>query len=114
MRFWRASLAGCLIFAGCAAHKQVASKPPVAPTSENAIRVLSSVPRSGYDKLGTVTILQNLEEPANRNFAAVREIAARAGANALFLQQEKAYTYRSGFNQCTKGRIIVYSLIRLR
>jgi len=114
MRFSKASLACCLIFAGCAAHKQVASQPPFPPTSETAIRVLSSVPRSGYDKLGTVSILQDLAEPANRNFVSVREIAARAGANAVFMQQERAYTYRSGFNQCTKGRIIVYSLIRLR
>lgn len=99
---------------GCAAHKQVASRPPLPPTPENAIQVLSGVPRAGYEKLGTVAILQDVAEPANRNFASVRQIAAQSGATAVFIQQERPYSWRSGFNQCRKGRIIVYALIRAR
>ena len=99
---------------GCAAHKQVTSPPPLPPTPENAIQVLSSVPRFGYDKLGTVAILQDVAEPANRNFASVRQIAAKSGATAVFIQQERPYSWRSGFNQCRRGRIIVYALIRVR
>jgi len=99
---------------GCAAHKQVTSQPPLPPTPENAILVLSGVPRSGYDKLGTVAILQDATEPANRNFASVRQIAAGSGATAVFIQREGPYSWRSGFNQCRRGRIIVYALIRVR
>jgi hypothetical protein len=76
--------------------------------------VLSSVPHFGYDKLGTVAILQDAAAPANRNFATVRQIAAKSGATAVFIQQERPYSWRSGFNQCRNGRIIVYALIRVR
>jgi len=99
---------------GCAAHKQVTTQPPLPPTPENAIRVLSGAPRFGYDKLGTVAILQDAAEPANRNFASVRQIAAQSGATAIFIQQERPYSWRSGFNQCRRGRIIVYAVIRVR
>jgi hypothetical protein len=99
---------------GCATHKEVTSHPPIPPTPENAIQVLSGAPRSGYDKLGTVAILQDAAEPANRNIASVRQIAAQSGATAVFIQQERPYSWRSGFSQCRKGRITVYALIRVR
>lgn len=107
------AFAGCLLFAGCATHRQPAAAPAFAPTSENAVQALGGVPRAGYEKLGTVTILQDAAEAADRNFPTVRQIAAKAGANAVFIQQEKGYVYRTGFNQCGEGRIIVYSLIRI-
>ncbi|MGA8658419.1 MAG: hypothetical protein WB586_19945 [Chthoniobacterales bacterium] len=114
MRLGSTALAGWLIFAGCATHQQPATPPAFAPTSENAVQVLSGVPRGGYDKLGAVTILQDAAVDVDRNFQTVRQIAAQAGANAIFVQQEKAYSFRNGYNRCTRGRIIVYSLVHVR
>jgi hypothetical protein len=109
-----ASLAVCLIVAGCAAHKPAPPPPVTYPaTPENALRELHALPQVPYDRLAIITVAAEVGEQLTSAVKGARQAAAQKGANALVVLKETEFRQKVA-QRTVRIRRITYLAIHVR
>jgi hypothetical protein len=103
--------ATCLLIGACA-HKPAPPAPQYPALSEQSVRLLAASPQPPFARLGVVTIQDRIESMAGDTWLQVRTMAARNGANGVFIRQQRTFWLR---DPQTKQRVrmerIVYQLV---
>ena len=101
----------CLVLGACA-HKPAPAVPHYPAIAEQSVRLLAAAPNPPFARLGVVTIQDRLEAMSGDTWSQVRTMAAQSGANAVFVRQQKTFSYR---DPQTKQRVriqrTVYQLV---
>jgi hypothetical protein len=109
-------IAACILLAGCA-HKPKPAGPQYPAVPEASVRLLAVAPKPPFAGLGVVTIqdrLDRLMAMPGDTWTQVRTMAARAGANRVFIRGQKTFWLRDpATRQRVRMQRIVYQLVYL-
>jgi hypothetical protein len=106
-------IAVCILSAGCA-HQPKPAAPQYPAVPESAVRLLAVAPKPPFARLGAVTIQDRLSALPGDTWAQVRSMAARAGANRVFIRGQKTFWLRDpATRQRVRMQRIVYQLVYL-
>jgi len=106
-------VAVCILLAGCA-HKPKPAAPQYPAVPEAEVRLLAAAPAPPFARLGVVTIQDRLTALPGDTWARVRSMAARAGANRVFIRGQKTFWLRDpATRQRMRMQRIAYQLVYL-
>lgn len=106
-------IVACILLAGCA-HKPAPAGPQYPAVPEASVRLLAAAPNPPFAQLGVVTIQDRLANMPGDTWTQVRTMAARAGANRVFVRGQKTFWLRDpATRQRVRMQRIVFQLVYL-